>query len=73
MIGGGASRGGEGGIRKSQTPLGVNKDTIESSHDGRGLLIRPGKLTVKEGDFKKAQLIDEVNENRRLSQIEIVV
>jgi hypothetical protein len=73
MVRGGAGRGCEGRIRKGQTPLWVNEETVQACKNGRVLLIRPGKLTVQERDFKKAESINEIIESGSFSSVEIPI
>jgi hypothetical protein len=63
--------GSQGGVRKSQAPIRVDQDSVETSKNGGVLHVRPGVLTIKERDFDKSQGVYEVVERSYFDKIEI--
>jgi hypothetical protein len=73
MVRGRATRGSKGGVRESEAPGRVNENSVETSEDGWVLLIGPGELTIKQRDFEKPEIVDEVIEGSCFRSVEIVV
>jgi hypothetical protein len=63
--------GSQGGVRKSQAPIGVDQDSVKASENGGVLHVGPGVLTIKERDFDKPQGVYEIVERSGFDKIEI--
>jgi hypothetical protein len=62
VVGGGTSRGSEGGIWQSKTPVLVDQGSVKASHNGRVLLVGPSELAVKERNLDKGEIINKLVE-----------
>lgn len=49
MVRGGASEGGESGIRKGKIPSSIDERTVKAFKGGGGPPVGPGELTIQEG------------------------
>jgi hypothetical protein len=60
VVGGVASKRGEGGGREKSVPGMVNEDPVEPDKGRVGTHIRPGVLAVPKGKFSKPESVDSV-------------
>jgi hypothetical protein len=60
VVGGGATGGSQGGVRKGQTPIRIYQDSIKTSKNRGVLEVGPSELPVEQGDFDKPKIVDEI-------------
>jgi hypothetical protein len=73
VVGGVASKRGEGGGREKSVPGMVNEDSVEADQSGGVTLVGPGKLHITQGQLDEPKEVNRVIEHLSLGDREICV